>query len=148
MRLFVAAALCAAQIASAANAAGFEADRNLVGQQRGTFAGARIRIPLGATPERAHAGLALTTLQREAGRADLRFAKGLEFGFAGDDKLRLSLHGRPVSRLTTGGSAAPGTKHGVSTLGWVGIGLGVAAVGFLGFAYWVYKESDERNCKC
>jgi hypothetical protein len=96
--------------------------------ERGTFVGARFRIPLGQSDEKAHAGLALTATQRAPGRAELRFAKGLELGYAGDDRLRLSLHGQPVSRLVGGREGPAGRKHGVSTLGWVAIGVGAVVL--------------------
>lgn len=92
---------------------------------RGAFAGARLRMPLGASREKAHAGLALTSFQRIAGEPELRFAKGLELGYAGDARLRLSLHGQPVSSFASGAKGPKGQKIGVSTLGWVGIGVGV-----------------------
>jgi hypothetical protein len=96
--------------------------------ERGTFVGARFRIPLGRSNEKAHAGLALTATQRAPGRAELRFARGLELGYAGDDKLRLSLHGQTVSRLVPGQAAPEGRRMGVSPVGWVAIGVGVVVL--------------------
>ena len=114
---------------------------------RGAFAGARLRVPLGASREKAHAGLALTSFQRVAGEPELRFAKGLELGYAGDETLRLSLHGQPVSRLAPGARGQEGQKLGVSTLGWIGIGVGIVAVGLVGFGLWLDHEIDQcKNC--
>jgi hypothetical protein len=135
MKSFTAVALAAAATSLIVQPlAAAELPREAGGQvERGTFVGARFRIPLGQSDEKAHAGLALTATQRAPGRAELRFAKGLELGYAGDDRVRLSLHGQPVSPLVGAGKAPTGHKQGVSTLGWVAIGAGavVLAVGGL-----------------
>lgn len=125
-------AFCAAQfMASACPASAAELQRNppAGASQVGSFVGARARIPLGATREKAHAGLAFTATQRSGETGALRFSTGMELGFAGDAKVRLSLAGRPVSRLGQGGAAPEGRRLGMSTLGWVGIGVAVVAVG-------------------
>ena len=147
MKFAALAALTAAQIAFAAQpAAGAELIRDAApgSLEVGSFAGARIRVPLGATKEKAHAGLALTATQRSGDGATLRFSKGVELGFAGDDKMRLSLAGRPVSQLAPGARGPEGRKMGVSTLGWVGIG---AAGVVVGAAVWFYATiTDENRC--
>jgi len=112
--------------------------------QVGSFAGARVRVPIGATKEKPHAGLAFTATQRAGDTGTLKFSKGLELGFAGDEKVRLSLAGRPVSRLAPGTRGPDGQKMGVSTLGWIGIG---AAVVVVGAAVWFYATiTDEDRC--
>jgi hypothetical protein len=70
----------------------------------------------------------------------------MELGFAGDDKVRLSVAGRPVSQLAPGGKTPEGSKMGVSTLGWIGIG---AAVIVVGTAVWFYTAitDDDRCCE-
>ena len=50
--------------------------------------------------------------------------QGLELGISGREPLRLSIAGTPVSRLVEGRSGPEGEKAGVSTLGWVAIGVG------------------------
>jgi hypothetical protein len=93
------------------------------------FAGARLRVPLGGGKEKPQAGLALTSALRSGATGEIRFAKGAELGFAGNgSKLRLTLAGTPVSQLAQGGRAPEGRKQGVSTLGWVAIGVGFVAV--------------------
>jgi hypothetical protein len=136
MKSFTAAALAAAAFSVVVQpVAAAELPREAGGQiERGTFAGARFRIPLGQSDEKAHVGLALTATQRTPGQAELRFARGLELGYAGDDRLLLSLHGQPVSRLVQGKAGPQGRKMGVSTLGWVAIGVG-AVVLVVGGAY-------------
>jgi hypothetical protein len=130
MNSFTGAALAAAALSLVAQpVAAAELPREAGAQvERGTFVGARFRVPLGQSVEKPHAGLALTATQRTPGRAELRFAKGLELGFAGDDRLRLSLHGQSVSRLVAGGEGPAGRKLGVSTVGWVAIGVGVVVL--------------------
>jgi len=136
MKSFKAAALAAAAISLVGQPlAAAELPREAgAATERGTFVGARFRIPLGQSGEKAHAGLALTATQRAPGRAELRFAKGLELGYAGDATLRLSLQGQPVSRLVAGRDGPGGRKLGVSTVGWVAIGVG-AVVLVVGGAY-------------
>jgi hypothetical protein len=131
MKKSVTAALCGAlAVASAQPAAAAELPRESASgpSQVATFGGARIRVPLGATKEKARAGLAFTATQRNRDTGTLRFSKGVELGFAGDEKVRLSLGGRQVSHLAPGAQAPDGRKLGVSTIAWVGIGIGVAAI--------------------
>ena len=126
--------MCAAQllaVAPPAGAAEIPRDRPAGPTQVGTFVGARVRVPLGATREPAHAGLAFTATQRSDEAGTLRFAKGMELGLAGDDKIRLSLAGRPASQLAPGAHGPDGRKLGVSTIVWVGVGVAVVAVGGL-----------------
>jgi hypothetical protein len=134
MKSLTAAALAAAALSLVAQPlAAAELPREAGTQiERGTFVGARFRIPLGRSEEKAHAGLALTATQRTSGRAELRFAKGLELGYAGGDALRLSLHGQAVSRLVQGKAGPEGRRMGVSTVGWVAIGAGVIVLTIAG----------------
>ncbi len=145
MRKMRSAALCGAlAMALAQPAAAAELPREAVSgpSQVASFAGARLRIPLGAAKEKAQAGLAVTATQRSGETGTLRFSKGVELGFAGDDKVRLSLGGTPVSQLAQGGSGPGGRKLGVSTLGWIGI---AAAAAVVGTAVWFYVEMSEPH---
>ncbi len=132
MKSLMIAALLAGQIALTAQpAAAAELSREgpNMPSQASAFAGARLRIPLGGRNEKPQAGLALTSTMRSGATGELRFAKGAELGFSGaDSKIRLSLAGTPVSRLAQGGRGPEGRKQGVSTLGWVAIGVGAVAV--------------------
>ena len=132
MRKSLIAGLAAAQIVAAAQpalAAELHQDRNAASNQVSAFAGARLRVPLGGGSEKPQAGLALTSTLRGGATGELRFAKGAELGFSGDKTpIRLTLGGTPVSRLAQGGTGPDGRKQGVSTLGWVAIGVGVVAV--------------------
>jgi hypothetical protein len=132
-------ALVAAQIAAVAqpaSAAELPGESSLGGQQRGTFAGARLRIPLGAEgASRVRAGLTVAPVVRDRqsdGSLRTRFGSGLELGFAGSDRIQMSFAGTPLSRFAQGGSGPAGRKAGVSTLGWVGIGVATVAVVVIG----------------
>ena len=133
MKLVLAAALCAAQLlpAAPALAADLRAGDAAAPRQMGAFAGARLRLPLGGGREKPQAGLALTSTVRSGATGELRFAKGAELGFSGDKPIQLTLAGTPVSRLAEGRAGPQGRKLGVSTLGWVAIGVGVLAVAFV-----------------
>lgn len=111
-------------------------------QQRGAFAGARIRVPLGETVGKAQAGLTLAPTLRAGEKGELRFARGFELGLSGEDQVQVSLGGRPVSHLTGGGKDPKGKKLGISTIGWVAIGAGVAAAAFAG---WFVTEMNEPH---
>lgn len=147
MKFVLMGALAAAQIALVAQPVmAAELQREASGpNQVGSFVGARVRVPLGATREKPHAGLALTATQRAGETGTLRFSKGMELGFSGDDKVRLSLAGRPVSQLRPGGSAPGGKKAGVSTLGYVAIGVGVVLVATLAVGVWFVNEMNEPH---
>jgi hypothetical protein len=147
MKFTAMGALVVAQIAlSAQPVAAAELQREASGpHQVGSFVGARIRVPLGATREKPHAGLAFTATQRAGETGTLRFSKGVELGFSGDDKVRLSLAGRPVSQLRPGRGAPTGGKAGVSTLGYVAIGVGVVVVVTLAAGVWFVHEMNEPH---
>jgi hypothetical protein len=129
MKLIAGAALISAQLlAQPVWAADLPSDRVAGPSEVATFAGARLRVPLGGGREKARAGLALTSTFRGA-TGQLRFAKGAELGFAGDEAaIRLTLGGTPVSQLAQGRDGPSGRKHGISTLGWVAIGVGAAVI--------------------
>jgi hypothetical protein len=128
MKASIIAALVAAQItlsAQPAFAAELVRDGASAPGQAGAFAGARLRVPLGGGREKPTAGLALTSTLRSGTSGELRFAKGAELGLSGkDSRIQLSLAGTPVSQLAQGGRGPQGRKQGVSTLGWVAIGVG------------------------
>ena len=141
MKFLAIGAFAAAQIACAAQpalAAELPNDQAAGPTRVGSFVGARMRVPLGATREKAHAGLSLTSTLRMGETGQLRFAKGAELGFSGkDSKLGLSLAGRPISQLAPGRPGPEGRKHGFSTTGWIVIGASVVIIvgGVLIFDY-------------
>jgi hypothetical protein len=132
MRKLLIAGIAAGQIVAAAQpavAAELNQDRMSAPNQVSAFAGARLRVPLGGGREKLRAGLALTSTLRSGSTGELRFARGAELGFSGGESaIRLTLGGTPVSRLAQGRTAPEGRKLGVSTIGWVAIGVGALAV--------------------
>ena len=130
------AALLAAQILAAAQPAYAAELTEHRTQQMGAFAGVRVRMPLDgdARQRQLRAGLAVApTLQSRTagGETRTRIGEGIELGINGDDRVRLSLAGTPVSRLAQGEAGPEGRRAGVSTLGWIAIGAGVLATGFV-----------------
>jgi hypothetical protein len=81
-----------------------------------------------------------------AGRT--RFGEGLELGIAQDRPLELSLAGTRVDRIgiAPGGTTPGGPRAGVSTLGWVAIGLGATVLVVAGAGYlWLEDALDCRE---
>jgi hypothetical protein len=148
MKNYVLAGLVAAHsfvAAQPAAAAGFE---EMTTAQSGTFTGARIRLSLGGRRDdrKFHAGLTIAPTLRSptiSGETRTRFGEGLELGFAGERPLTLSLGGRPVSRLLPGGRQSEDEQRlGISTGGYVAIGVGVAALVGAFVLYDHYRDED------
>ena len=136
MKTVTIAALIAGQTLAAAP--GFAAElEEAPNQQLAAFGGLRVRVPLdgSSSQRRIRAGLALAPALHTrsiGGDTRLRIGDGLELGLAENKPLRLSLAGRPVSRLGQDLAGPDGRRMGVSTVGWIAIGVGVAAVVVLG----------------
>ncbi|MGZ8998706.1 MAG: hypothetical protein ACXW2T_07620 [Allosphingosinicella sp.] len=132
MRKSLIAFIAATQLASApAWSADLIEDSSITLQQAGSFAGARVRLPLGGTETEGglRAGLVMAPTLRSEGadhRRSLRFGNGAEIGFKQGQPLALSIAGRTV----TGREAQrlSGPRAGVSTLAWVAVGTGVVLV--------------------
>jgi hypothetical protein len=137
MKKLAIAALVAAQLGSAAapaRAAEIVSADPAATHRAGTFAGARLIVPLDGARRAPRATLTAAPTLRSTqpnGESRLRIGRGLEFGFHGEE-LRFGLAGRPVSRLVQGGDAPHGTRSNVSTVGWVAIGVGVIALTVVG----------------
>ena len=137
MRKSLIAALLASQIAGGvpAFAQGYAPLRDM---ETGTFTGARVRISFGGPArERVRAGFTFAPTVRadyQDGRVHTRIGEGLEFGFNGRGPAQFSLAGTPVNRLAPGRTGPDGQRLGISTLAWVGIGLGVVVIGVLALA--------------
>ena len=143
MRKLLIAALLASQVAATPGfAASLTADRATAAQESGAFVGARVRVNLDrGRREPVRAGLVAGPAfraDRSDGSRSFRFGEGVELGIAGNRPLALSIAGRPV----TGPDAIGRQRAGVSTLGWVGIGLGVVAVIFVGAILWCAEDND------
>jgi hypothetical protein len=133
MRKLMIAAL-AAQIAAAAQPAMAAdlGDRGTVAQRQGAFAGARLRIPLdGSRAGKAQAGLTLAPILQGLqadGSLRTRFGEGVELRLSGTTRPQLAFGGRSLAQLTQSRGGPDGRKLGISTVGWIAIGVGVAAI--------------------
>lgn len=103
--------------------------------QFGTFVGARVRMSLGGdTPSRPDAALTIApTLSRRAfdGSTRMRIGEGVALSFKPESKPSLTLAGVPADAalgLQRRGKVDANQKLGLSTVGWVAIGVGVAVV--------------------
>jgi len=132
-RLTIAALVAAQVLAQPAMAAELGNDGGTVAARQGAFAGARFRVALdGTSARKAQAGLTLAPVlqgRQADGRMVTRFGEGMELRLAGGEtKPQLAFGGRTLAQLTEGRQGPSGRKAGVSTLGWVAIGVGVAAL--------------------
>jgi len=121
----------------------------------GAFGGVRMQVPFGARDAEAasRVGLAFGPMRQTRGSDGAmrtRFGDGLELGFGGGERARrLTLAGTRIDRLgmaQSGRAPEGGPRAGVSTLGWVAIGVGAAVVVGLGAGYlWLDDALDCRG---
>ena len=101
-------------------------------QRQGAFAGARLRVPLdGSRAGKAQAGLTVAPMlqgRQADGSIRTRFGEGVELRLTGERGPQMAFGGRTLAQLTDGRTGPDGRKLGVSTIGWVAIGVGVAAI--------------------
>jgi len=152
MRFFAAGALVAAQLLAAAQPAiAAELDR---GEQTrmGVFGGLQVRMPIGgARSESPRVGLAIAPTVRSErldGTSRSRIGEGLQLGLGASRRAELSLAGTRIDRLGIApqGHTPDGRRAGVSTLGWIGIGVGVAAIAGAAIFYAMLTD-DDRCCE-
>lgn len=148
MRALAIAGLIAVQIANAAPAAATPQLGVGDGSDRiGAFVGARVRVPLGRERADREPSVALSIAPSRHGSGDhagrVLFGQGVSLDFAGGaERPRLTLGRRSAAELFGGDATVPtGARAGVSTLGWVGIGVGVLVVGGALFTAWVADEA-------
>jgi hypothetical protein len=114
--------------------------------ETGTFGGVRLRIPFGGPArEPVRAGFAFAPTTRtdyQDGRTRTRIGEGLEFGINGRGPVQFSLAGTPVNRLAQGRTGPDGRRMGVSTIGWIAIGVGVSAIIIVSAAALCISDSD------
>ncbi len=149
MKTLTMATLVAAQLLTTAQPAVAAELSDSRTQEMGAFGGVRLRVPLDgrAGERRIRAGLALapTLHSRDLrGNSRVRMGEGLELGLDGDDRVRLSLAGTPVSRLAQGQPGPEGRRAGISPVGWVAIGVGVVAIGVA--TWFVIAINDDDRC--
>jgi hypothetical protein len=147
MKKLAIAALVAAQVLTAAEPA-FAADLTSNQEiQGGAFGGVRLRVPLGGRvrDNRVRAGFAFAptvSSRSRDGAVRTRIGEGLELGVTGREPVRLSLAETPVNRLAQGGWGPDGRRLGISTLGWIALGVGAAIVIVVGAAAICISDHD------
>lgn len=124
----------------------------------GAFLGARVKLPLGGrTAPKPRAELAFAPTQSRISNSGLvrtRIGEGLAFGLTPHSKPTVTLAGMRADTalgLTGRGLAKNDQKIGISTGGWIAIGVGtVLVVGVVGLALWADHVSDcdssENGC--
>ena len=149
MREMIILAAAAALVSVPAQAADLQ---NSAGEFRtGAFVGARLRLPLdaagGAKPQ-ALLTLALTQSYRSgAGRTVTRLGEGVALDFAGR-KPMLTIAGVPASSalgLRQQGSVEAKRKLGISTGGWIAIGV-VAVAAVVAVSKFTCVGEDKDHC--
>lgn len=111
--------------------------------QRGGFAGARLRVPFGGK-EKVRAGFALAPMQRSRETGAVRLAAGLEGGLTAGGQFELAAGGRALQLDRK-------NKSGVSTVGWIAIGVGTLLVVTAVAAAITYAEivdCDDHDDEC
>jgi hypothetical protein len=122
------------------------------GQHTGAFVGAQVHVPLGgksmARP-RASLGVAPAFTRVSARGVHTNIGNGVALTLAPKSKPELRLAGVRADRalgLTARGGAGMGAKNGISTGGWIAIGVGTVLVaGAVGFALWVDSIEDNED---
>jgi hypothetical protein len=155
MKTLTIAALVAAQIVVAAQpaaAAELIDEGGVTARQRGTFAGARLRVPLGGRDggkARASLSVAPTERSRLAGGGErTRFGEGVELSLAAGEPVALRLGGASLSERLAAAEEGKGKKDstGKKVLkGAIIIGIvGAAVVG--GLILFFVVACDDGRC--
>ena len=120
----------------------------------GAFGGVQVRVPLGGSrveAPRASLGIAPIAHGRDLnGAGRTRIGEGLQLSLEPNRPVELNLAGTRLDRLglAPAQQTPDGPRAGVSTLGWVGIGVGTLVVLAGGFAIWFEEamECDPGEC--
>jgi hypothetical protein len=156
MRKALTAIILASLITAPAEAASWQ--DQAIDSRPGAFLGARLKLPIGhqaAAKPRAELAFAPTQSRiSSSGLVRTRIGEGLAIGITPKAKPTLTLAGMRADAalgLTRKGKSKAEQKLGVSTGGWVAIGVG-AAVAIAGVAYLVWAdhvsdcEARENGC--
>jgi len=156
MRDALAVIIAATLLAAPAEAASWQDQPTEV--RPGAFLGARVKLPLGGhTTTKARAELAFAPTQSRISNSGLvrtRIGEGFAFGLTPHSKPTLTVGGTRADvalGFAGAGRAKNDQKMGISTGGWVAIGVGtVLIVGAVGLALWADHVSDcdsrENGC--
>ena len=142
------AVLVAAQLAASVPAYSAELDGRspFVENQRGAFAGVRLRAKLGAeTPDlRASLAIVPTSHSRKGAASRMAMGDGLELSFSpGKVKPELTLAGKRLDRMDLFDRPSTGDRANLSTLAKVAIVAGVVVV--VGYGLFLHAL-DEASC--
>ena len=147
-KLMIAALIVGQLLASAAPVSAAE----LTGSQEiqgGAFGGMRLRVSLGgrAHDQRIRAGFALAptvSSRAQDGAVRTRIAEGLEFGYRSGHRVSFSIAGLDLQQRLGAAQDNDGNRRhrGPSTIGWIVIGVGVAAVIVIGAAVICASDHD------
>ena len=151
MRAILTASIAIAVAATPAHAAGWSQQGSEI--RPGAFIGARLKVPLGgSTRSIPRAGLSIAPTQSRISRDGYvasRIGEGVELDFSGT-KPTIALAGiradRALGLTTTPPAKTDQHKTGISTGGWIAIGVGTVVVGgLIGFALWVDAINDSSD---
>jgi hypothetical protein len=150
MRKFVTSVLAAAVIAGPLHAAPWQDQGSQV--RPGTFIGAQFKMSFGGqTRSQPRAQLAFAPTRSSfsnSGQVTTRIGEGLALNFTASTKPTLTLAGRRADtalRLTRAGGSETDQKLGVSTVGWVAIGVGVVVVAAGGALLFIDAVNDASS---
>jgi hypothetical protein len=151
MKIFVSAALAAAQTAAVAQPAFAAEIQREATAATGTFGGLRLRVPLdGRRNERApRLGLAFAPTVHtmgEDGAARLRIGEGLEFGFSGRRASpSLSIAGRRLGAAQDEDGNRDDDEGGIDTGEGILIAAGVVVLALAAGTIWFVNEMNESS---
>lgn len=157
MKKLMISALIAGQIGIAgepALAADLDGRSAFAEDQRGAFAGLRLRAQLGGSDSKLRAGLALapTTHSRRGAASRMAIGQGLELGMMPTGQPVLTLADRRLDRISLLGEDVEADRANMSTLAKVAIVAGVViVVGAVAFSHVVSEAScfhggDDGDC--
>lgn len=123
----------------------------------GAFAGARLQLPLGrSNGSRPRASLTIAPTQgvvSAGGLVRTRIGEGVAFNLSPGTKPTLTIAGARADTalgLRRQGQADTNDKLGISTGGWIAIGVGTVALALGGLALWAdhVMDCEERENGC
>jgi hypothetical protein len=154
MRIFMTSLLVAGQLTFAAQPA-LAATLGPGEQTRiGAFGGVQLRVPLGgARAEAPRASLGIAPVARTQdlnGAGRTRIGEGLQLSLEPNRPVTLYLAGTRLDRLgmAPSGETPGGERAGISTLGWVGIGVGALVVVAAGVGFWFLEAMECGPGEC
>ena len=147
MRKALIGVIAASLVATPIQAAGWEHQATDV--RPGAFVGARVQLPLGGTvPARPRAALAIApTLSRisDDWMIQTRIGEGLALNLQGNAKPTLTVAGVRADQALKD-RLGEGNRSGISTGGWIAIGVGTVLVaGAIGAALFIDAVNDNSE---